>query len=61
MAHTLTPEERRAHRARLREEMIGLYCEIATDAAQPPMARLSAAQHRLERLDNNFDKLFGDW
>jgi hypothetical protein len=61
MAHTFTPEQRRAHRARLREEMVGLYYEIATDADQPPMARLWAAQHLLERLDNNFDKLFGDW
>lgn len=46
----MTPEER----AGLRHEMIELYLEIARDAAQPALIRLSAAGKLLERLDDPF-------
>lgn len=44
-------------RARLRQELIKLYFEIARDPKQHPAMRMQAAQHLLERLDNPFSTL----
>ena len=42
----MTPDER----ASLRAEMVALYVAIARDVAQPPLVRMQAAAHLLERI-----------